>query len=300
MGMTTDAVTDSTDGRANSTDVQAARDDSPPTLTGLRARVARLIESNWFQSAIMVVILVNAVALGLETSGTVMGVAGPALLLIDKLALAIFVVEIGLKLFAYRLRFFRTAWNVFDFIIVALTVLPFLGQSVSALRALRVLRAFRLMSMVPKMRVVVQALVAAIPGMSSILALLSLVFYVFAVMATKLFGATFPDWFGTIGASLYTLFQVMTLESWSMGIVRPVMEVHPWAWIYFIPFILIATFAVLNLFIAVVVDAMQEMHRAETQGLEAEMAADHAALLTEVRALRTEIAALRAERGGQS
>ena len=179
----------------------------------------------------------------------------------------------------------------------------------SVIRALRILRAFWMMSLVLKMRVVVQALVFAIPGMSSILALLSLVFYVFAVMATKLFGEAFPEWFGTIGSSLYTLFQVMTLESWSMGIVRPVMDVFPLAWLYFIPFILLTTFAVLNLFIAVVVDAMQEMQRVEDEqktGAEevsvesrsGDEARSTALILSELRELRAEVADLRAQKSG--
>ena len=147
--------------------------------------------------------------------------------------------------------------------------------------------------MVPKMRVVVQAFLRAIPGMSSIMLLMILVFYVFGVMATNFFGPEFPDWFGDVGASLYSLFQIMTLESWSMGIVRPVMETHPYAWAFFIPFILVTTFAVLNLFIAVVVNSMQEVHEAEEHGHE-----ERIEILTELKALREELAALRKERSG--
>ena len=120
-----------------------------------------------------------------------------------------------------------------------------------------------------------------------------LVFYVFSVMATKLFGGAFEDWFGSVGASLYSLFQIMTLESWSMGIVRPVMETFPFAWAFFIPFILVTTFAVLNLFIAVVVNSMQEVHESEEYSHE-----ERAEILTEIQALRDEIAALRKECDG--
>ena len=125
------------------------------------------------------------------------------------------------------------------------------------LRALRILRVLRLISVVPQMRRVVQALVTAIPGLLSIVALISLIFYISAVLATNLFGSEFEEWFGTIGASMYSLFQIMTLESWSMGIVRPVMRVYPYAWIFFVPFIMVTSFAVINLFIGVIVDAMQ-------------------------------------------
>ena len=129
--------------------------------------------------------------------------------------------------------------------------------------------------------------------MGSIVLLLALFFYVFSVMATKLFGTSFPEWFGSIGASAYSLFQIMTLESWSMGIVRPVMEVFPWAWLFFIPFIACTTFTVLNLFIGVVVSAMQAEHESEAAGQREEMHKDQEIILRELRSLREEMAALR-------
>ena len=144
------------------------------------------------------------------------------------------------------------------------------------------------------MRKVVEALMRAIPGMISVLTLLSLVFYVSAVMATKLFGAGFPEWFGSIGASLYSLFQIMTLESWSMGIVRPVMESYPHAWMFFVPFILVTTFAVLNLFIAIVVDAMSTHVDVEGSQTRDEIESDHGEIMNELRELRHELAKLNA------
>jgi len=153
-----------------------------------------------------------------------------------------------------------------------------------------VLRVLRLISLVPSMKMVVQSLLASWPGMGSIVALLGLVFYVAAVIATQLFGEQFPQWFGTLGDSLYTLFQVMTLESWSMGIVRPVMEEFPYAWLYFIPFILIATFMMLNLFIAVIVDAIQNQRdKVAEQEQEQAPPSESALLLEEVRQLRAEL-----------
>ncbi|MDD2875037.1 MAG: ion transporter [Azoarcus sp.] len=259
-------------------------------MTALRP----FIESSAFQRFIITVIVINAITLGLETSDAVMGAAGGALIALDRLALAIFVVEIALKLVAYRHRFFASGWNLFDFTIVAITLAP-TGEGMAVLRALRILRALRLVSVVPSMRKVVNALLRALPGMGSVLALLLLVFYVTSVMSTKLFGADFPQWFGTMGASFYTLFQVMTLESWSMGIVRPVMEVHPQAWIFFVLFILLTTFAVLNLFIAIVVDAMSEVEHHEQDETRTLVTVDHEALMTELRALRAEIRALRKE-----
>ena len=256
-----------------------------------------LVESSRFQNFIIAVIVINAITLGLETSPTVMAAAGSALVMLDRVALAIFVLEIVLKLVVYRHNFFRSGWNVFDFLIVGVTLLP-VGEGVSVLRALRILRALRLISVVPSMRKVVNALLRAIPGMSSVLTLLLLVFYVAAVMATKLFATDFPEWFGSIGASFYTLFQVMTLESWSMGIVRPVMEVHSLAWLFFVVFILTTTFAVLNLFIAIVVDAMNTSDHAEQEETRELVVTEHELVMAELKALRTELAELRAERGG--
>lgn len=258
--------------------------------SGLREKARRFTESNGFQRFILVVIAVNAVVLGLETSADLMGEMGSLLVTLDHIALTIFVVEILIKLFAHRLAYFRDPWNLFDFTIVSIALLP-ANEGFGVLRALRVLRAFRLISMVPKMRLVVRAFLKAIPGMGSIMLLMILVFYVFAVMATHLFGGAFEAWFGSVGKSLYSLFQIMTLESWSMGIVRPVMQEFPFAWAFFIPFILVTTFAVLNLFVAIVVNSMQEVHDEDEHGHE-----ERAEILSEIKSLRQELALLRQQR----
>ncbi|MCY4220815.1 MAG: ion transporter [Thiotrichales bacterium] len=266
-------------------------DHPPPTF---RRRLAAIADDARFQRAIIVLIVVNAITLGLETSPAVMASAGPVLIAVDHMVLGIFVVELVIRIGASGWRFFRDPWGIFDFIVVALALVPSTGNF-SVLRALRVLRVLRLISAVPQMRRVVGGLLAALPGLGSVVAVLSLMFYVAGVMATKLFGSDFPQWFGTLGESLYSLFQIMTLESWSMGIVRPVMEVYPYAWAFFVPFILIATFTMLNLFIAVVVNAMQSYHDAEAKHAEASHT-EHAELLAEVRALRADLQALKAER----
>jgi voltage-gated sodium channel len=258
----------------------------------LQAFLARPAVAN----SVLALIIINAVILGLETSQAVMQAWGPTLVALDKAILAVFVVEIVLRIVAHRGAFFRDAWSVFDLVVVAIALAPASGPF-AVLRALRVLRVLRILTIVPSMRRVVGGLLSAIPGLGSIAAVLALIFYVFAVIATKLFGADFPDWFGTLGGSLYTLFQVMTLESWSMGIVRPVMEQFPYAWAFFIPFILVATFTMLNLFIGVIVSAMQsftDADKAETIAAVDE-AREHieADLHSEVRALRGEIAELR-------
>ena len=273
----------------------------------LRARVYDLVESSAFKNAVMAVIILNAITLGMSTSGYLMSHIGELLSITDNIALTIFVAELLLKFFAYRMAFFRSAWNIFDLLVVSLGLLP-RQEGLSALRGLRVIRAMRLLSVVPQMRSVVQALLDALPGMGAVIIMISIVFYVFAVMATLMYGAAFPDWFGTLGRSLYSLFQIMTLESWSMGIVRPVMEQFPWAWAFFVPFIVMTAFSVLNLFIGLLVNTMQgaveEDTEAEFENLR-KLVRDETdivdrnvlSLMEEVKALRAEIRDLNG-RGG--
>ncbi len=260
----------------------------------LRSRAGAWVESASVQRVIIALILLNAVTLGLETSEQVMAAVGGLLKIIDRALLAVFVAEIVIKLYANGLRFFRNPWNVFDFAVVGIALVPSSGP----LTVLRVLRVLRLISMVPRFRFVVESLLRAIPGIMSIAGLLTILFYVAGVMATGLFGERFPEWFGTLGESMYTLFQVMTLESWSMGIARPVMEAYPWAWVYFVPFILIATFTMLNLFIAIIVSTMQSMveetKRQETAEIGEIVHGENAELHNDLLALRNEIKALRA------
>jgi voltage-gated sodium channel len=230
----------------------------------LRLRLGAFLDSARVQQFIIGLIVINAVLMGLETSPALMAQYGSTLLAFDRAILVVFVLEIALRLYVHRAAFFRDPWSLFDFAVVGIALIPASGPF-AVLRALRVLRVLRMLTMVPSMRRVVGALLSAIPGLSSIALVLLLVFYVFAVIATHLFGADFPDWFGHLGRSLYTLFQIMTLESWSMGIARPVMEVAPFAWIFFIIFILFATFTMLNLFIAIIVNAMQTFNEGEHQ-----------------------------------
>ena len=232
-------------------------------MTDFRTRLAAWLERPTVGNFIVGVIIFNAVILGLETSESIMGSFGPVILMLDTLCLAIFVVEIVLKLIALGPRFFRNGWNLFDFVIVGIALVP-AAQGLSVLRALRILRVLRVVSAVPSLRRVVEGLLTALPGMGSVFLLMSIIFYIGAVMATKLFSDQFPDWFGTIGLSLYTLFQIMTLESWSMGIVRPVMDAYPYAWLFFVPFIMVTTFAVVNLIVGLVVNSMQDAHSEES------------------------------------
>ncbi len=242
---------------------------SPEALTrqlpvNWRARLGNWVEGRAVTRFIIALILINAVILGMETSPGIMARIGPALALANAIILVVFVVEILLKLVAFGPRFFKSGWNIFDFLIVSIALVPASGP-LEILRALRILRVLRLLSQVPKLRVIIESLMRALPGMGWTALLLMLVFYIFAVMGTMMFSQQFPEYWGNLGLSLFSLFQIMTLESWSSGVARPMMEVYPWIWVYFVPFILVSSFMVLNLFIAIIVTATQSIHADEEE-----------------------------------
>lgn len=253
----------------------------------MREKIRQLVEGAAFQNAIVTLIVINAVILGLETSDSIMATHGVWLKWVDALILYMFVAEIGLRLFVHRLRFFTQPWSIFDFAIVAIALIP-AGGPFAALRALRVLRVLRLISVIPTMRRVIEGLLSAIPGIASVAAIMLLFFYVFAVIGTHLYADSFPDWFGSLGKTMYTLFQIMTLESWSMGIVRPVMAQHPGAWMFFITYILVTTFTMLNLFIAIIVTAM---HQGEDEQAQASRNEIRDVLSQEIKAMETRLLA---------
>ncbi len=220
--------------------------------------IKKILENKYFITFITIVIIINAITLGLETSPKIKTEFGFILSLIDRIALTIFTIELISKIVVYKLRFFKDGWNIFDFLIVAVSLIPASGPF-SVLRAFRIFRTLRLLSIVPSMKRIIQAIFISIPGILSVGTIIILIFYISSVLTTTFFGDRFYEWFGTIGNSMYTLFQIMTLESWSMGIVRPVMKEFPLAWLFFVPFILVTTFAILNLFIGIIVDAMQQI-----------------------------------------
>ncbi len=274
---------------------------------GLRGQIQRLITTNWFQSFITIIIVLNALTLGLDTikvvTGYAGGLAGRVIGWLDMIFLAIFIVEILLRFFVQRLGYFRDGWNWFDVLVVGVAILP-TTDGLSALRTLRIMRALRLLSMIPSMRAVVSGLVQALPGMFSAMILLALIHYVFAVIGVHMFGGYIYsgygdgyDYFRDLGRATYTLFQIMTLESWSHGIVRPIMDVHsgPGTTIYFVSYVILSAFAALNLFIGIIVNAMDTLKHEEEMSQTAEEVADPAqqAILAELRALREEVAALR-------
>lgn len=261
-----------------------------------RAAVGRFVLSAPVQNTVIVVILINAAILGLETVPAIMHAAEEPLHLIDKICLGVFIVEIALKLYAQRLSFFRSSWNVFDLLVVGVALIPG-ADGFAVLRALRVLRVLRLISVIPSLRRVVDALVRAVPGIASIAALLAILFYVGAVMGTMLFGRQFPQYFGDMGASLFSLFQIMTLDAWS-DMTRAITAEIPWAPAFFVPFVLISALTVLNLFIAVIVDAMQGLDEDRVEEGKQPLHEvtlghhDNTEVLAELAELRAQIAAL--------
>jgi voltage-gated sodium channel len=252
--------------------------------------LARILENPLTERVILALILFNAITLGLETSPAVMERYGTLLLTADRLVLAVFVVEILARMAVHRLSFFRDPWSLFDAVVVGVALVPAAGWA-SILRALRVLRVLRLITVLPSLKKVVGALVTALPGMGAITLLLFLIFYVFSVMATHLFGASSPEQFGSLGSSAYTLFQVMTFDDWSAGVVRPLMEEHPYAIVFFLTFILFSTFVALNLFIGIIVTAIDSETKENAPKL-MHPSHDSGVLLAELRALRAEVAAL--------
>jgi voltage-gated sodium channel len=256
-----------------------------------RGQLRAFLDQKWFVNLVLVVILANALVLGAETM--VSGTAHEVLLVIDHTMLGFFVVELLLRIVAHGRRFFRDPWNLFDLAVVGVAVLP-ASESLSALRALRVLRVLRVITVVPSLRRVVDGLLRAVPGMGAVGALLVLVIYVSAVIATGLFAKSAPEYFGNLGTSLFTLFQAMTGEAWP-DIARAVMEDHPGAWIFFVLYILVVGFAVLNLFIAVIVNGMEEISEEERRDDAQKderldnLAAQNGEILAELRSLRARL-----------
>lgn len=255
---------------------------------GWRGDIERFMARPLIQNFLIVLIILNAIILVLETNHEIMAAVGHELLWVDHVILWIFIAELLLLIIARGLRFFTDAWAIFDFMVIAIALIPATG-SLSVLRALRVLRILRLINKIESMRRVVSALLSSLPGLGSVFGLIMIIFYVSGVIATNTFGSEFPERFGSLSSSFYTLFQVMTLEGWSEDIARPVMEVYPSAWIFFLIFIFIATFIVVNLFVAVIVDSINSAKDEveHEQGLTARHVMDS------ISSLRSELAELK-------
>lgn len=262
----------------------------------LKEKLTVFLESEIFQRFIVSLILLNSVLIGLETSPAYMDAFGHVIDQIDLIILGIFVIEIILKMYAFGGQFFKSTWNIFDTAVVFISIIPSAG-SFSVLRALRILRTLRLLTNIPKLKIIIESLMHAVPSIGWILVLLMIIFYIFAVIGTNLFGSEYPQYFGSLGGSMYTLFQIMTLESWSSAIARPILATNSFAALYFVTFILIATYTTLNIFIAIVVNTMNELNR---KGLQEEekhikdfMHVEHEQLMTQMNEMRKEIKELK-------
>lgn len=280
----------------------AGREKGEFNMAGIRHATGSFIDHPVTQRFIVLVLLLNAVTLGLDTSDAVMATYGPPIDQINRVIPVVFVIEVGLRFFARGWRFFRETWNVFDVIIITVSFLPS-GSAFSALRALRILRILHVISLVPRMRHVVAAMIRSLPQIGSILALLLIISYISAVIVTHLYGADYPELFGSIGASVLTLFQLMTLEGWAQEVVRPVMETHPYSVLLFVPYMLMTAFAILNLFTAVLVDSMQILqqnytHERAEQETAQIISTELISVKSDVRALTREVAKLVALQGG--
>lgn len=230
----------------------------------MREQLGNLVDHPIVQRFIVFVLLLNALTLGLDTSPEVMEKYGDLITRINEIIPIIFVIEVGSRLIARGKRFFKESWNVFDIVIISISFLPS-GSAFSALRALRILRVLHVISLVPRMRHVVAAMIKSLPQIGSIVALLLIISYISSVIVTHLYGQPYPELFGSIGLSMLTLFQLMTLEGWAAEVVRPVMETHPYSVFLFIPYMLMTAFAILNLFTAVLVDSMQVLQNSYTE-----------------------------------
>lgn len=220
-----------------------------------------IVTSDTFTKIVTGLILLNALTLGLATNIEAQHAFHGLLGVIDNIIIILFVIEIGLRLYAFGWGFFKNGWNVFDFVIVSIAMVPASGPF-AILRTLRVLRLVRLISDVPRMRRVIDAMLNAIPGMAAIAAVMLILFYVSAVMTTQIFGIAggkMAEFYGTIPQSMWTLFRLMTLDGW-YDVARDTMVLFPYSWTFFVIFIVVMTFAVLNLFIGIIVDAMNTLH----------------------------------------
>jgi voltage-gated sodium channel len=258
----------------------------------MKALARRIVDAPRFEPFMIGLILFNAVLIGLETSHEVVAQHGELLHLGNDVILWIFIIEAALKITAVAPRlalYFGNGWNLFDFAIVVLSLIPATGEFALVGRLIRVLRVLRLVSAVPQLRLIVATLVRSIPSMGHVIMLMSIVFYIYAVTGFHLFHKTDPEHWGNLGAALLTLFSVVTLEGW-VQVMEALLKAHPYAWIYFVSFVLIGTFVMLNLFIAVVINNLEASKQAELEELESPPGRDE--VVAELKRTREVLAAL--------
>lgn len=230
------------------------------TLTSWQRSNRKLVTAPMFERSIICLILLNALILGLETDALLVASYGDWFELGHDLILAAFIIEALLKISAVAPRFklyFGDSWNLFDFSVIVLSLLPATGELAMIARLARLLRVLRLISALPELRLIVTTLLRSIPSMGNIMLLMSIIFYIYAIAGFHLFHLNDPQHWGTLGLSLLTLFRIVTLEDWT-DVMYTAMEVQPWAWVYFVSFVIMGTFIIINLFIAVVLNNLEE------------------------------------------
>ena len=235
----------------------------------MKAFAQRVVAARWFEPVMIGLILFNGVLIGLETSHDIMEGYGRWLHFGNDAILAVFIIEAALKITAVAPRverYFGNGWNLFDFSIVVASLIPAVEEFALVARLVRVLRVLRLVSAVPQLRLIVATLVRSIPSMGHVILLMGIIFYIYAIMGFHLFHAHDAEHWGTLGAALLTLFQMVTLEGW-VDVMDTAMEAYPWSWLYFVSFVMIGTFVMLNLFIAVVINNLEASKTAELEEL---------------------------------
>ena len=247
---------------------------------------ARLVNAAWFEYFIIAVIIVNGIILGLETSGTIDRLYGNWLRLGNEAALWVFIVEAALKLLALwprSWRYFQDGWNLFDFFVIVFALVPATGQFAMIARLARLLRVVRLISAIRDLRLIVAALVRAIPSVGHVIMLMSIVVYIYAIMGYHLFHELDPARWGNLGLSVLTLFNIITLDGWTQ-VMNTAMRHYPWAWLYFVSFVVVGTFVVINMFIAIIINSLDDAKRERPP--ETEMPVSREQLMQEIRAAR--------------
>ncbi len=237
----------------------------------MKQTVNRMVRATWFERTIIGFILLNGIILGMETSPALVGKYGPIFDFGNQVILGIFILEALLKMFAVAPhvdRYFRDGWNVFDFSVIAFSLIPATGDFAMIARLARLLRVVRLISTIPELRLIVSTLVRSIPSMFHVMTLMGVIFYIYAITGYQLFHEHDPTHWRSLGIALLTLFRVVTLEDWT-DVMYTAMDFHSWSWIYFVSFVVLGTFVVINLFIAVVINNLDEAKAerlAELQG----------------------------------
>ena len=226
----------------------------------MRSSIVDLLNSNWMHGFIITLVLCNGVVLGLRTEASAAAHMGALLTFVDNLTIGILVVEVLTRFLVTGTRFFKRGWNIFDAVILSVSVYAIV-YDIQVLEALRIMLLFRIIELIPTMKHVVEAIKRAVEGLTNAVILLLVVFYTFSVAATHLFGAIADEQFGNVGRAMFTLFQVMAFDNLG-DIIRPLMAKEPWAWAFFVVFLILTAFSILNLFIGIIVQAMQDASNA--------------------------------------